>query len=63
MAWAALAVLLAALAPPPLGDLLAAAQRSFEASDRKAARRDLNLAVEHYPASPVVAQLPRHPRR
>lgn len=52
MAWA-LALVLAA-APPPLPDLLAAAQRSFEASDRKAARRDLTVAVEHYPASPVV---------
>lgn len=54
MGWAALALVLAAPAPPPLRDLLAAAQRSFEASDRKAARRDLALAAEHYPASPVV---------
>jgi tetratricopeptide (TPR) repeat protein len=39
---------------PPLGDLLASAQRLFAASDRAGARRELTRAATLYPASPVV---------
>jgi tetratricopeptide (TPR) repeat protein len=41
-------------APPPLRDLLAGAQRLFDASDRVGARREVTRALELYPASPVV---------
>jgi len=54
---AALALLLAAPpapGPPPLRDLLAAAQRAFEGKDRAAARRELTAALRFYPQSPVV---------
>jgi tetratricopeptide (TPR) repeat protein len=54
MVWAALALVLAAPPAPPLGDLLTSAQRSFEASDVAAARRELARAVKLYPESPVV---------
>ena len=55
MACAVLALLLAAApAGPPLRELLAAAQRAFEASDRAAARRDLIRAASLYPSSAVV---------
>jgi tetratricopeptide (TPR) repeat protein len=54
---AALLVLLVAspaAGPPALRDLLAGAQRLFEASDRAGARRELTRAAKLYPASPVV---------
>jgi tetratricopeptide (TPR) repeat protein len=57
MASVALVFLLAAPpapGPPPLGDLLAGAQRLFDASDRAGARRELTRAAKLYPASPVV---------
>lgn len=55
MVCAALVVLLAAPSgPPPLRDLLAVAQRLFDASDRAGARRELTRAAKLYPASPVV---------
>src|SRR4030095_912105 len=41
-------------APPPLRDLLASAQRSFEADDRAAARRALDRGARFYPDSAVV---------
>jgi Flp pilus assembly protein TadD len=54
MVLAVLVLLLAPPAPPPLRDLLAGAQRLFEASDRAGARRELARALELYPASPAV---------
>ena len=54
---AALALLLAtppAPGPPPLRDLLAAAQRAFEWKDHATARRELTAALRLYPESPVV---------
>ena len=56
MVLAALVFLLAAspATAPPLRDLLAGAQRLFDASDRPGARRELTRAAKLYPASPVV---------
>ena len=41
--------------PPPLADLLERARGRLEASDAAGARRDLGLAEEAYPGSPLVA--------